>query len=244
MIDALLAVIQTHVQAGGTGFSVEPCPAGVYSSFYKTTVCRESYNHALVRYREVSTAMVTVANEFFCRSGAGAPLERCVVDKKVKAWGSPLELAAMSLSVAIPESGLREDVQVGRGWAKKASDDGGRGRGPGFEACIAQIHPTMLRRFGLSADQLLGREPERLEACLRVQMRMLIHARSYCAWKSPTTPWPWATVAMYGSGASCTTSNHGKTGVRVRLHRRIQPELAARVRRARLPAKPEAVSLR
>jgi hypothetical protein len=231
---ALLEVIQLHVDAGHTKFSVAPCDTGgVYSSFYKTTVCREREEAALERYRGISAEIAAVANELFCRTPAGAELAGCVKDKRVDRWGSPVTLAAMSLSVAIPESGLREDVQTGRGRAGKPDDAGGQGRGPSNEACIAQIHPERLRHYGLTADQVLGREPERLKACLRVQMQMLVQARAYCAWRAKTTPWEWATVAMYGSGNSCTTSNHGKTSVRVGLFRKVLPELRAKVAKGR-----------
>jgi hypothetical protein len=138
----------------------------------------------------------------------------------------------MTTAVAVIESGLREDVQVGRGSAKKASDDGGRGRGPGREACLLQIHPVIYQRFTQSPlEGLLGRNPQALRECFRTGMRMLINARAYCAGQAPKVPWDWATTAMYVSGTSCSSSNEGKTAARTHLFRRMMAVMQQRDRK-------------
>ena len=72
---------------------------------------------------------------------------------------------------------------------------------------------------------LLGTDEESLKRCWRTGLRMLIRARAYCAWAAPDTEWDYATVALFGSGTSCTSPNNGKTMVRVRYFRTLLAEV-------------------
>jgi len=204
------------------------CPNARWSSFYGTWVRRESRATAEQRYARIVDAAVTAANELLCVDESGRRVENCTpytgVSVKLKnppRWKRD-ELATMGAAFAIIESGLREDVQVGRGFAKKPSDDGGRGRGPGKEACLLQIHPKVYRRFTDGPlEALMGHEREALLECFRTGMRMIINARAVCSVRARGVPWDWATAAMYTTGHSCTAGNQGKTAARTYLYRRM-----------------------
>lgn len=247
LTSALLSVLLSQTAPGGSPFSVEvagdcrdaqACQDARWSSFYGTWVRQESRESAKSRYAEIVLAAVQAADELLCVSGDDEPLAGCVPYPGVRSrrglrWERE-ELSAMSLSVAIIESGLREDVQVGRGSARKPSDDGGRGRGPGREACLLQIHPTIAQRFAdVPLVRLLGRDEESLRQCFLTGMRMLIRARAFCAGQAPRAPWDWATMAMYGTGNSCTSANQGKTGIRANLYRRMIVQVRAKIRAER-----------
>jgi hypothetical protein len=228
----LLAAALTAAPPGQTAFSVMPAKPGLGrpSAFYGFNVVQEDAEHGTERYRRVLGDLAAVAAEFQRAPADGYKLSRLE--------RSPELLMAAGLAIAVYESGLREDVQVGRGWAKKASDDGGRGRGPSGEACFMQIHPASVARFANGFDEavteaaergdpkareamaqtLLGLDSASVQECWRTGLRMLVHAHRYCAWAAPKTDWDWASFAMYGTGHSCTSR---KTMLRVRLFRKI-----------------------
>jgi hypothetical protein len=208
---AIHSVMMQFAEPGRTKYSVEPCQSGgLYSQFYKTEVCKESYNTGRSRYRGIAEVMVhaetRVANEGWTKA----------------------QLIAYTIAIGTAESGWREDVMVGRGQNGKPDDIGGEGRGPGMEACFMQIHPVSIPRFAISTnagtakpDMLLGSDQESISRCLQTGMRMIIHARRYCAWRAPQTDWRWAVAAMYATGNSCTSSNHGKTAVRYNYYKTV-----------------------
>jgi hypothetical protein len=213
------------VQPGGTAFSVEPaadcaelpreqpCPDARWSSFYATWVRRESEATARKRFAFIFEVLDERARAALCIGPTGEAT--CEQTKAQRRWKLD-ELEAMAGGVMIAESGLREDVMVGRGWAKKASDDGGMGRGPGKEACVMQIHPSVTK-----PEPLLGADRESLSRCFDQGLAMLIHSRQWCAGQAPRTPWMWATVALYATGTSCVSANQGKTRVRVKYAEQV-----------------------
>lgn len=220
----LMALLVTQAPPGRTSFSVEPvaecagktaCEGAKWSSFYQTWVRQESAETATKRYDVIVEALTTETTEALCRDATGAKVEGCTPLQGANLW-SWWGLVLTTAAVAIQESGLREDVQVGRGSAKKASDDGGKGRGPGGERGLTQIHPTVR-----NDDALLGTSLEATREQFRQGIKMLVHARRYCAWKSPKTEAIWATVSLYGTGSSCTAPNFGKTAKRVDLARKM-----------------------
>jgi hypothetical protein len=244
LTSTLLSVLLLQTSPGNTQFSVEvaqdcaeadSCPDARWSSFYGAWVRKESKASAEVRFGEIVGAVVDAADDLLCLDDQERPRPDCtpypgVVGKRGLRW-TRTELTTMTTAVAVIESGLREDVQVGRGSARKPSDDGGRGRGPGREACLLQIHPTIYQRFtDVPLNGLLGRNPQALRECFRTGMRMLITARAYCASQAPRVPWDWATTAMYTSGASCVSANSGKTGARTHLYRRMMAAVQQRSR--------------
>jgi hypothetical protein len=229
LAQAILVFVLAHFAPGKTGFSVEPAPGGKFSSFYGTTVKRETYETGAVRYRRTLEVLVRSAHEIHGET-------------KTRKF-TVTELAVLATGVMIQEGGLREDVQKGRGWAKKADDVGGRGRGPGKEACSAQIHPLIawkyadttpeLRKAAEAGDRkareaiakaLIGTDEAALSRCFRTQMRMLIRGAEWCAGRSNLAN-DWHAVAMYVSGESCTADPFRKTSLRVNLARRIKSSL-------------------
>jgi len=124
------------------------------------------------------------------------------------------------------ESGLREDIQFGRGPL---------GRGSLGEACLMQLdardapylaswipeeqrkaiaHDKALREQ--FAQTLLGDSPQALSRCFEVGMRMLARSRSYC---SQSSDWPHGMFSMYGTGTTC---NAGVLRNRARTFQRLQ----------------------
>jgi hypothetical protein len=226
----LFALLVTQAPPGKSIFSVETvpecagkdaCEGAKWSSFYGTWVRQESAETATKRYAVIAEAITLETTAALCHEASGSTVEGCTPQQGAKLW-SWWGLVLTTAAVAIQESGLREDVQVGRGHAKKPSDDGGRGRGPGGERGLTQIHPTVR-----NDDALLGTSLEATRAQFRQAISMLVHARRYCAWKSPKTEGVWASVALYGTGVSCTAPNFGKTAKRVDLARKLMGQKQA-----------------
>lgn len=242
----LALVVAETVFPGRTGFSVEvatdcapsaeTCEGAKRSSFYGAWVRQESAATAAKRHALAMEVLDETAREVLCLDAEGN--RTCKPSKAQLRWKLD-ELDAYGAAVAIQESGLREDVMVGRGFARKCpkggpasipgkcgpSDDGGMGRGPGGERCFMQIHPSVL-----NDDRLLGADREALRACFKQGLTMLVHARNYCAWEAPLLPWDYATVSLYGTGYSCRQSNLGKTEKRVELGRRLLRQMRAKAR--------------
>ena len=254
----LLALMLTHVPPGKTQFSVQPAEqseATTWSDFYGSWVERETPAHAEKRYASIAAAFRAEAEALLCRTFDGKDIDDCephpeAVDGSGAPRWTPLDLSLLSLAVAIQESGLREDVQVGRGSAKKPSQDGGRGRGPGGEACLMQIHPTIswrvadvdeeLRRKAKGGDRqareailktLVGRDSQALRHCIRAGMRTLIRGRAHCAWAKPRQAWDIAAVSIFATGIGCDPDSSGKVMRRVLLYRKLRVQ-AASLRRA------------
>jgi len=161
----LLALMLQQVPPGRTQFSVEPAAqseSATWSEFYDTWVVQETPEHATRRYTTIANTFGAAAEKLLCTELDGTKVQNCVphpdaIDDKNRPLWSTIDLSLMTLAVAIQESGLREDVQVGRGSARKPSKDGGRGRGPGGEACLIQLHPTVSWRFAAIGDELRTR---------------------------------------------------------------------------------------
>jgi hypothetical protein len=266
-VSLLFALLVQHAPPGQTAFSIEvasdchnqqTCEDARWSDFYSAWTRKESAEQGSKRYETIATALVASARELLCQDGEGNDMEQCVVAKGAidpqskRARWDVTTLSIAGAAVAMLESGYREDVQVGRGSARKPSSDGGRGRGPGGEGCLVQAHPLSAWRFSDASaelkekaekgdkaarreivESLLGRDQESLRHCWRTGLRMLIHARAYCAWAAPKTDWDFATYSMYGTGTSCTSANDGKTAMRTRLFRNLLSEARSRSRKAK-----------
>lgn len=200
----------------------------------------ESPEAAKARYGDAVDAVLEVGAELLC-VGAVWEGEDCVPirwgwDKVAKRnTGTLRSLALLSFAVGIPESGLREDVQTGRGRSRRdhrGMVDGGEGRGPGNEAGYWQAHPTIAWRFmglesrpdreGLYLASLVGEGVEPVKRAARVALLMLAHSRDYCRLAPPSPierqyAWAWAAISYYGTGSSCDSYNEGKTEYRYRL---------------------------
>jgi hypothetical protein len=224
--EILLALLLKHAPPGHTKYSVEmapecawaqdqTCEGAVWSTFYGGWVRHESADSGAERLRLIASAVVDSATELLCLRDDGTKVDGCKPEPGAMLAGGKkprwrlTELTMVEAAVLIMESGLREDVEVGRGRARKhpkdppTDDAGGEGRGPANEACLAQIHPVIAFRYADAvpeelrkraardergareelAQLLLGTSPEALRRCVRTSMRMLIAARAYCDWR-------------------------------------------------------------
>lgn len=270
----LLLLLLEFRPPGDTHFSMTPvveckcastCEGAKYSSFYDTWVRQETYEEGKARYVTIAATQERAIEQILCMRLDGAVIPDCLpdpraLDKKTKKLLFGPQVAAAGLNgAAIAESGLREDVQVGRGFARPCprggpksidgvcgpSDDGGKGRGPGGEACGGQIHPTIGWMFAdgdpdvlarakagnpeaqeAIMQSLVGHDTESIERCWRTSLRMLLHGVSYCGWwlrqAKMTIDWDFAMYSLYGTGTSCVSGNNGKTRYRTDLFRKLR----------------------
>jgi hypothetical protein len=181
------------------------CAPPRYSKFHSGWVRVESAESAARRYASIASALARTADW----------LTHCDPKKSMcpeHTWpGSTHQLAVSGLTVALHESGLREDVQLGRGPL---------GRGPAGEVCLVQVAVDEVPKYAGWIDavqreellehaepregfaqSLLGESPSALERCFEVGLRMLIRARAACSMAS--VPWDHGMFAMYGSGRTC-----------------------------------------
>lgn len=238
----LLALAVTHAEPGRSPYSMEPvtscgtearrpacaldpvCEVPVYyckpprwSDARDAWVRVETPTTAICRYRRIARAIGSVAGRLReCRDDAGAGIAGCIP----VAWPGTTESFALSLlTVALHESGLREDVQHGHA---------PMGRGQGGGACILQVRPAQAihhaswlpedRRESIAADpialeqfakSLLGDDRIELERCIEVGGRMLARARESCG--ASTVPWDQGMFSMYGTGSTCGNTEVGRS---------------------------------
>jgi hypothetical protein len=240
---ALAAFLTAHSAAGSSVYSFEvldACGTDAKSATCSLApVCEGSgvlcvpprwnaYRGGWVRHEQRATAtarieviaktLVATANRMvLCKLPNGDVDFDCA---PVRWGGGPGQIQSLSLfaaTVALHESGLREDVQIGAP---------PMGRGPANETCLMQIMPDQVaanaswltkdeqKPQGKSeqeriAQQLLGRSPEALGRCFEVGMRALTRARSQCAGDA-------GTFAAYGTGGRCGAISSGWVTERVR----------------------------
>ncbi len=103
-------------------------------------------------------------------------------------WGS-LACARGLVTIARHESAYWRSVHEGRL------------RGPAGEVCLVQLHPAVLRSFGLDPEKMVGLDEASTERCLRVGVELLGLARGLVE-QHETVPSHWfgPSVATYGSG--------------------------------------------
>lgn len=174
----------------------------------------ESRETAIRRYARIAEAAASSAKRIASCTTEGGVTEGGVIDAGCErtAWpDDEKSLALAGLTVALHESGLREDVMNGHPPL---------GRGPAGEACLVQVAvdqaplyahwlpPAERTRIARSlkdrerfAKTLLGDSKLSLERCFEVGMRMLVRSRHACS--KARVPWEHGMFAMYGSGARC-----------------------------------------
>lgn len=230
LADAILYAMLHMLPPGHSKFSVEPAacgaPGAVPSAHYGGCVRTESAERGRYRYAEVAAAMADAIDRECVRY-----VGPCLAATGRRSTWSRADLVAMTLAVAMAESGFREDVQVGRGAATRPSDDGGRGRGAAGEACLMQVkapvaaqYATWYREDASAQGYLMdtvGVDRTSVRRCFEVGIGLLVSSRWHCAHNvySPLS-WQYQTFSMYGTGFSCLTSNGGRTAHRVALYER------------------------
>ncbi|HMJ11418.1 MAG TPA: hypothetical protein VK524_08415 [Polyangiaceae bacterium] len=169
----------------------------------------ESRETAILRYSRIAHAAAASATRLVtCKNAEGVVDPNCEPEN----WpDSERMLALAGLTVALHESGLREDIMSGHPPL---------GRGPAGEVCLVQVAvdqaplyaswlPLEERKRVSSnrvarerfAKTILGGEPAALERCFEIGMRMLVRSRNACA--SGPASWEHGMFAMYGTGSRC-----------------------------------------
>ena len=196
--------------------------------------------HAWVRMESRATAEKRFAGIARSIARTAERLTRCDGEgenacEPIEWKGTPRSLALAALTVALHESGLREDVQFGHPPL---------GRGPQGEACLVQValdqaplnaawlSPEERQRIAGSvkrrekfAKTLLGDDPAALDRCFEVGMRMLARARVSCG--AAGVPWDFGMFSMYGGGKSCNVPPIGRTRSRTfQKLNAMEPKLA------------------
>lgn len=235
---AILAFYTAHANPGGSLYSFEElascgrdpkasacvlapvcelpsplCAAPRWSAVRDSWVRVESRDAALVRYRGIAEALERVAVRLVdCKLPDGSVDFDCRPAGWPRGKGRAQQLAFAAASVALWESGLREDIQ--RGLPPM-------GRGPAGEVCVMQIMPNQVQALAHwlparertralkpaeheeLAKTLLGKEPEALDRCVEVGMRNLSRARAMCSGKG--VAWDYGMFAAYGTGSKCSS---------------------------------------
>ncbi len=187
------------------------CRAPAYSAVRGGWVRVETRTRALSRFAGIAKALAGTSSRLMA---CGAP------DCEPLGWpGTARTLALATLTVALHESGLREDIQFGHPPL---------GRGPNREACLVQValdqgprvaswllpderarvlaDPARREAF---ASSLLGDDPDALGRCFEVGMRLLARARRGCG--AAGVAWDYGMFSSYGGGRSCRVPPIGQT---------------------------------
>jgi hypothetical protein len=215
----LLQVLLVQVPPGNSSFSVAvdqcradacdvatcakdgaTCTTPRFSGFYQAYVHQETRDEAVLRYQAIADAAVEAVRLERCKDPDNNAVEDCEPNPDMRTMRGYIGALAAIFGAAINESGLREDIETGRGKAKHPDDVGGQGRGPGGEVCVMQVHPSIAWKYvpDVPEDErcnssqteqsreaiavtLLGKDSESLTRCFRTGLRMLAHAARICA---------------------------------------------------------------
>jgi hypothetical protein len=238
---AILAFYTAHANPGGSVYSFEAladcgqdpkaaactlkpvcespsplCAAPRWSAVRGAWVRVESKDAALERYKGIAESLERVAGRMVdCKLPDGSVDFDCVPAGWPRGPGRAQQLAFAAATVALWESGLREDIEIGAPPA---------GRGPAKEACLLQIMPAQVQALAYwlpakertralkpaeheeLAKTLLGREPEALDRCMEAGMRVLARARATCSGKGMA--WDYGMFSAYGQGSKCTSAGN------------------------------------
>jgi len=238
----ILALAIAHAQPGHSPYSLEPvaacgtdphqptcaldpvCPLPVFyckaprwSAAHTAWVRVESEETAKHRFTRIAMALAATARKLHeCRDEQGRALPTCTP----VGWPGTIDSLTLSmLTVALHESGLREDVQ--KGFPPL-------GRGPAGGVCLLQVRPNQAHRHAswLSTQQrarleddraerkkfaqsLLGDDPASLLRCFEIGGRMLVRARRSC--EASSVPWDQGMFSMYGTGTTCANRQIGQS---------------------------------
>lgn len=191
-----------------------PCDDGLHCAPPKFSPARRAWvrierrETATRRFAKIAHALADSTRRLAeCTARDGTKLEPCT---PIEWSGSTRDLALAALTVALHESGLREDVMFGRPPL---------GRGPAGEACLMQVAPNELtnapwldpeqRQEAVSsprareqiAKTLLGDSQEALGRCFELGIRLLARSRRSC--ERSGVPWESSMFALYGTGKTC-----------------------------------------
>jgi hypothetical protein len=250
-----LQTILTVAPAGHSKFSVTKVDCAEdaicsykWSTFYNSYVQKESADDGKVRYSIITGKLIKSAQTKLCLDNNLDTIPDCKRSPLFKGWKF-IELVSIEGAAMIAESGIREDVEYGRGRSGHTKpkdpltdDAGGEGIGPGGEVCLVQIHPIVLAKFNLDPQTFLGEDG--LDNCFGFGMDLFGRARGMCSYRASKTPelehdWVFETFSAYGTGNTCASGNNGKTAYRVSLYKKIYADFGARIKKEKRRAEKE-----
>lgn len=232
----------TTVLSEGQKSKSNECSDYQWSTFYNSYVKKETKEDGRERYSVIVDALIREVQGKLCLDDDLNRISNCKRSPLFKGWKF-IELVSIEGAAMIAESGLREDVEMGRGKSGHTKsgdpltdDAGGEGIGPGGEVCLVQVHPSVLVRFHLDPQTFLGSSGEALSNCFSFGMDMFGRARNMCAYQATKTPdfehdWVFETFSAYGTGSTCQSGNNGKTAYRVALYSKISSDFGARLKK-------------
>ncbi len=242
-----LQTMLTIAPPGYTKFSVtqvecqgESCESYQWSTFYNSYVHKETAEEGKIRYAIISGKVIPLAQKKLCFDDNLNTIPDCKRSTIFKGWKFT-ELVSIEGAAMIAESGVREDVENGRGRCGHTKpndpltdDAGGQGIGPGGEVCLVQIHPSVLAKFNLDPQTFLGEAG--LDNCFGFGMDMFGRARAMCSYRAAQTTelehdWIFETFSAYGTGSTCASANNGKTAYRKSLYIAIASDFGARIKK-------------
>jgi hypothetical protein len=172
-------------------------PGVTWSSHHGALVRLETQDEARARYVTIASALDAVSLEA-TRAPDG--------ERPMWPWDRR-ELVAGLLAIARHESAFRRDVHEGvgpraMGDCYRARDGSRRCR----SVCLVQVQMGGLdaERNGRRGRDLVGLDAASTERCLRAGAELLARARWSCG-RSAGAGWFAPSVALYGSGVSCST---------------------------------------
>lgn len=187
------------------------CVPPRWNAFRGGWVRHEQRATAEARIALIAKTLVATANRMVtCKLPNGDVDFECTPLRWGGGKGQVQSLSLFAATVALHESGLREDVQIGAP---------PMGRGPAKESCLVQAMPDQIatnaswltpaeRKAATSPDgqeavaqQLLGRSPEALSRCFEVGMRMMARAKGQCRAGDA------GVFSSYGTGACRSVSS-------------------------------------
>jgi hypothetical protein len=234
----LLLTLSTVAPPGYSKYSVSPiqcnadeCEQYKWSSFYNSYTEKETRENGLIRYSVIVGSIIDTSQIKLCLDDNLNTISDC---KRSDAYKSIkfVDLVSLTSAAMIAESGMREDIEMGRGTAMKQSDDGGRGLGADGEVCLLQILPAVLAKKNIEPASLLGDSQESLGLCFSTGMDMLVRSKGFCSnVKSDLErDWVFETFSLYGTGNTCFSANNGKTPYRRSLFSKISSDFGARIK--------------
>lgn len=208
------------------------CADYKWSEFYNSYVRKETAEEGVERYKVIVDTLINTAKQKLCVDDDLKRIPNCEIEKQFRIW-TFVDLVSIMGAAAIAESGLREDVEFGRGSSNTPSKDGGRGLGPALEVCIVQLHPISLKKFGRDPQDFLG--PQNLGNCFDFGMELMTRSRNMCAYQAIKTPelkhnWVFETFSAYGTGYTCQSSNKGRTDYRTNIFNLLMSDFATRIK--------------
>lgn len=186
------------------------CAAPEWNKWRSGWARAETRETAAARYMRAANMMYVASTHLTgCVRENGSVDQDCTL---VPWRGGPRSLSCMMATIAIYESGMREDIMGGYPPA---------GRGSAGEVCVMQIMPKFIghdeftpwmapedRDLPLEdrVSMVLGSDERSLQNCFETGGRILARKRRNSHYACKGIQWDYATIAFYGTGNRCYVS--------------------------------------